>query len=758
MKKHIGGRDYYPLVIFRDVKRDQKAKQEYLKRLEKEKNFLIQDVLNRKRLGHVPCFNTQFLGQDEMRYENKRFRDMSLRELYALDVSTLNEMLFYPEEYFDIVKAMLTEQEKEVLIYRSQKYTLQDVGEKYALSRERIRQIQNNALKLLDYFTRNAAFYLFSKNGFLDLERLEDYFSSDNIKLIYFIFEQNDLFKYDDAVQKIIIDSEENDYILNTQINYLSSKDYVSKKDISNVLSYLEKKNIQYYDFHDIRKKLINERFYPVQTMLVKLNRVAAPYLYVIKTDYPDGIELKQVVETEDFKELIQKTSKRFPVDTSHVNVRQLVSRLTPELKAIDRSLWVHKEHFTFDRKLIHQIVDDLKKSPKESFYFPEIFNIYEKELREKGIHNRYHLRSALEEVIGDSFEMNRDVIKKTGSQFISLDQQIETYLKEKGKSVFLDHIKSAFEYHSETMVYFALTDSPNILRWGYSRYIHRDCVAPLQNYDDIVEILCQKYHHIPYFSVQSFIDIVNYFNDFSAYEINTKEDITYFLNFYFKDDFAYDDGVIWFVEAMPQDTITRIQSMLRIGVEDLISLDCIDDFSSEYDLSYNESRYLVETVFKHCVRKSKKTFYSPQVQFDQEALKHVSQEIRHILSSTNFTTIAAIYDHTVAPASLSSWTHETIASLLKKELSDEFDVFSIGPDKMLSTWGIVTQKGRYASMSEAIYAFFMDLGLDEIYEHELDQFLDNYKISPYGIPHEFYNNKYFPIVDGKIIMKKAFD
>ena len=80
--------------------------------------------------------------------------------------------------------------------------------------------------------------------------------------------------------------------------------------------------------------------------MLVKLNRVAAPYLYVIKTDYPDGIELKQVVETDDFKELIQKTSKRFPVDTSHVNVRQLVSRLTPELKAIDRSLWSKRTHF----------------------------------------------------------------------------------------------------------------------------------------------------------------------------------------------------------------------------------------------------------------------------------------------------------------------------------------------------------------------------------------------------------------------------
>ena len=79
MKKHIGGREYYPLVVFRDVKRDRKAKKDYLHRLEKEKNFLIQDVLNRKRLGHVPCFNTQFLGQETMRYENKRFRDMSLQ-------------------------------------------------------------------------------------------------------------------------------------------------------------------------------------------------------------------------------------------------------------------------------------------------------------------------------------------------------------------------------------------------------------------------------------------------------------------------------------------------------------------------------------------------------------------------------------------------------------------------------------------------------------------------------------------------------
>ena len=71
-------------------------------------------------------------------------------------------------------------------------------------------------------------------------------------------------------------------------------------------------------------------------------------------------------------------------------------------------------------------------------------------------------------------------------------------HLEKKGKSVFLDHIKSAFEYHSRP--WFILpNDSPNILRWGYSVY-SSGLRNFLQNYEDIVEILRQKHHHIPYF------------------------------------------------------------------------------------------------------------------------------------------------------------------------------------------------------------------------------------------------------------------
>ncbi len=751
MKKYIGGRVYYPLVRFRNVKKERLARKEYLNRLEKEKYFLVQDVLAMDRLANVPCGNIAFLNGREKALNKKRFHEITCREFLDLDVASLNEMLFYPEEYFQIIMKMLTQQEKEVLVYRSQKYTLQDIGEDYQLSRERIRQIQNNALELFDYFVKNASFYLFSKNGFLNLEKIEAFFSSDDIKLIYFIFEENDAFKYDEDVQKIVIDSKENEAIIAEQIQYLSNQDTVEKRDISHVLSFLEKKDIQYYDFHDIKKKLMQDRFYEVDETLVKMDRVAAPYLYVIKEFYPQGIELKQMVETDDFSQMVKKAQSLFPIDTEDINVRQLVSRLTPELKAIDRSLWLHADHFSFDRQVIHGIVEDLKKSSKESFYFPEIFNIYEEELLAKGISNRYHLRSALEEVIGDSFEMNRDVIKKTGAQFVSLDEQIENYLKEKQSSVFLEHIKEEFKYHSETMVYFALTDSPHILRWGYSRYIHRSSVAPLKKRDQIVAILSRRFEKQGYFSVSEFIEVVNLFNDFSAYEIYTKEDISYFLQFYFEYDFAYDDGVIWFVKSMPEESIQRIQRILKLGENDLLDIDKLYDFSSEYNLSYNESRYLIETVFHHCIRKSKNIFYAPKLQLSSQSLAKMRKEVEDLLEAKPFITIAAIYDKAFLPHEEIVWTHESIASILKNELSEHFDLFSIGPDKMLSTWGVLVKKGAYASMPDAVYAYFKQLGLKEIYEHELDQFLNDYLISPYGIPHEFYQNEDYPIVDGKI-------
>ena len=78
--------------------------------------------------------------------EHKSFEH---RELYTEDKGF--EMVDQDDFFRFIVGEMdkLSDREKDILMSRSKGVTLRKIGEKYGLSRERIRQIQNNALQTL---------------------------------------------------------------------------------------------------------------------------------------------------------------------------------------------------------------------------------------------------------------------------------------------------------------------------------------------------------------------------------------------------------------------------------------------------------------------------------------------------------------------------------------------------------------------------------------------------------------------------------
>ena len=96
---------------------------------------------------------------------------MNLIQLIFEDVQEDSTWIFAPEFVLEVINGTLTERESDVLVclYRD-KMTLEDVGKKYHVTRERIRQIEAKAVRKLRHPTRSKAMRAVKYSDFMDLQ------------------------------------------------------------------------------------------------------------------------------------------------------------------------------------------------------------------------------------------------------------------------------------------------------------------------------------------------------------------------------------------------------------------------------------------------------------------------------------------------------------------------------------------------------------------------------------------------------------
>ena len=116
--------------------------------------------------------------------------------------------------------------------------------------------------------------------------------------------------------------------------------------------------------------------------------------------------------------------------------------------------------------KIYRYIVD----SPSVIFMTNTLFNVFEDELLEFGIDNKYYLQGVLRELYDSEFVFRRDYISKNES-VTSLYVEIVQYIKKFSYPIAKEDIKNAFPGVTEIVISFATGDANVINLFG--KYIH---------------------------------------------------------------------------------------------------------------------------------------------------------------------------------------------------------------------------------------------------------------------------------------------
>lgn len=390
----------------------------------------------------------------------------SLKKLRKWDVDT------FKCDLQNIISKLDTKA-REILLYRNgiagEKKTLQDIANKYSLTRERCRQIESKALKIIseqisNFETSIYAFFhaeVFYRINYSPYETVGELLNDDYTALIL----------------KIIVSN--NDMI----IKYDSELDIFYDSSTVSLSEIVEEINSKYHDVIDVADFELIENFH--QKIIKNTHRLFRNSLYlrkgvaqkdlikkIIDVKFPNGYRVGNesdylIVKTEYLKEY--QIVENFPSMRALVGLIErmdycLVNKGT--YKSIQLCSTIPEE--LFDR-MIGYISENFP-----TVYYSSVFHEFGKELRESGIDNYFYLKGLIDPLLPKEFKTKRNYIL-TSNETITAYETILLYMKSKEHLFSITDLRNKFPGVKDYTFYNALYNEidNNLIFLSDNRFIY---------------------------------------------------------------------------------------------------------------------------------------------------------------------------------------------------------------------------------------------------------------------------------------------
>ena len=385
----------------------------------------------------------------------------------------------------------------EIMIYRESGLNLEETSKYFDTSRERIRQIELKYLNLFNNFyssesgTITRLLRAFSRN--------EAYLTRNDIEAIFSFYPQ--LFWYMlkkiDIVDLNYIDEldifyyiDEYDWYNELLSKANSLKDCISKDEMDNYIELC---------YHTIKDRGVNIPFDYCKTIILqefKLNgtiyskskiNLLSRYRQILQSSFPDGIN---IYEAEDIKKFRDEYKKIFNDNRIPDNDRALYSRITAICILVDKGKWALQKDKYISDELAIKIHDYIINNNQEILLTNQLYTVFENELKEQGINNKYYLQGIIKSLFSDEFYFSRDYISKTKEKS-SIYNEIIEYMRNAEGEVSLKKIKEDFIGVPDNVLLNSL-NSDQIISFSGS-YIHVDNFKIDENDIPIFKQLVEK-------------------------------------------------------------------------------------------------------------------------------------------------------------------------------------------------------------------------------------------------------------------------
>ena len=717
---------------------------------------LVKEILCDKNYEDISIGNlNRFNGQV------KRLGNAKIKEIIDVNIVLLNNILFGHKQLFDAVLANNDERVNEILFFRSKGWTLEEIGNEYDLTRERIRQLELRGRKSFHSFLDLLLIYTVESNGVINFDVIEGQYSDEEERLLINLIKTSPdvtyLKEFDKYIFGLKAQGEKHEkyckQILELEfVSHHQILEFVSHHQIVECLEQMENENIDYIDKEDLEFLLLSKKYYKKDESFISLRKVSTPYLYMINKHFKKGINLQQSNSTDDYVKLVNLTIKEFPQIVEHSNVRSLISRLSEHLVPIDRSVYIIKEHFNYDKKIVNQILSEIRDAVETTFYFNEIVSIYKERLINASIRNRYELRSAFIIENGGNFEFTRDAIYKKNTEFINLEENISSFLMSRNSSVSVDEIREEFKHTSKERIFHVLLTDEEIINWGYMYYRHISTIEKPKKVSFTIQKIKEKLDSNYFLKFDEVKDLFIVNKDFSVMNTGYNSAINAILKLYYEDLFYYNDGYIWNKEFYIEDNYKRIKKYIGFSTHEEITMNKLKRYYTDNGWD-NRTQYVYnKSIYENRILKDKNTYHKGNVHLSEDEIIMLRDIVIETIIEYGFTSSKLVLEDLDFIPKLFYWSEESVVYCVKKYLVDEVSFIPTGFNHMLTKFGVIVRTSEENDPWKCIEEYILGLGLTEISIHELNDLLTEIGVIKYTIPKNFIN------AESKKLSVKGYD
>ena len=446
---------------------------------------------------------------------NARFYEKGFSKIGQLSAITLNQLtqMFgkaMGQKYFDGIKLFekpliriatdrLNEhkgtREFDIYIDRANKKTLQEIADKYGLTRERVRQIEAKFFRefsplfgslVKQHMAQNALTYILTQD-------ILEFFDDDEFDtVIMYTLKETSYLEYLSFADVFIRKEDESQdtyaklYALTAEligedgINFFDSLPQIEEMLNNSGLDFISTEAYLGYLIE------INARFYG-DFVYLKKQPYAKLCLMLINKYFKDGINVYSDEEINQLRAYFQDEFGDYELPEQN---RAISARLLDYLVTCDRGKAKTIENIHFEQSVIEDIKAYIDASELKTLYFSEIYNEFEGILTfTSDIVNYHGLHGVLSLLYRDEYEFTIDSITKKNCEAttLTLSERIVNFINERGTFVSKNEIKQKIGGLSDIMLVNAVSNSKTLLQWDYNSF---NTIDNLHISDDDVDAL----------------------------------------------------------------------------------------------------------------------------------------------------------------------------------------------------------------------------------------------------------------------------
>ena len=645
----------------------------------------------------------------------------------------------------------------DMTLLRSKGLTLQEIGERYGVSRERIRQLISKYLLYLKYFMKPISDFLMGSKGYISVNDLTDLYDNDDYtSIILYWCKKSGYLKYisdfDDFIPLDSDFSQINEKLVNVTENIVGEGIKISEH-----LEELEEAILELrtpYITLDNYLSFLRSHGYKTYGDYVVQGKASYGYLCsrIVADRFPNGIKM---YDHHDLSLLRQYALEEYGDIGISDNDRALTARLADYLVLCGRGYAIAKESVHVEPEFLKEIKEFIDNNEAGKLFYSELYARYEGMIRMmSNIDNYHYLHGVLELYYPDDYDYAKDYLTKKDGNYVdeSFAERLNRFIVEKGRPISKQEVKNAFPGTTDIVISLALSSSEHLLLWDYTQYYSIDLVniskRIISHIDSsIAKVICDYNGYCGDRLLYDYM-VENYPDDINQLSVTNRQNL-YCISqnalskkYDFRRPHIADKGSI---DAVVGDGI----AMRMLGNPDLLSYSEYLNLAKKLKWSSASISSIFNDMEKDYIRIGDETYLKKEkFCIDVSAVERVDSVMISLMEN-EYVSLLNFNRFEVLPDIGLEWNAYLLKSIIENYSHNLRIVENDVKDRRFVRGLVIKKEMQIHSFAELVAFVLYRNNIKTISENKLLSFLVANNLTYKAIPKELYNSEYLKYYDG---------